>query len=113
MKGEHRYVVGDKHVRNDTNELSMRQKQHYKRLLNVEFIWYLDHLTGESQSEGTPMQSTLDKLKKALSEVKSVIAVGLSGKALEMIIAASDTGASIICDLISVIICDGKVPSDC
>ena len=44
--------------------------------------------------------------------MKAGKASGLSGIVVEMIPAASETDASMICDLAGAIICDGKVPSD-
>ena len=47
-------VVGDKLVKNDAGEMSMRKDskqkawlEHYQRLLNVEFDWDPDHLSEE------------------------------------------------------------------
>ena len=44
--------------------------------------------------------------------MKSGKAAGPSGIVVEMVKAADDTGATIIGDLTTVIICDGKVPTD-
>ena len=49
----------------------------------------------------------------AISKMKSDNAAGPSGIVVEMIKAASDSGATMIRDFASVIICDGKVPADC
>ena len=51
-------------------------------------------------------------VKKAISKMKSGKAADPSGIVVEMIKAAGDTGATMICDLATVIICDGKVPAD-
>ena len=50
--------------------------------------------------------------KKAISKMKSDKAAGPSDTVMEMIRAAGDTGATIIFDLASSIIRDGKVPTD-
>ena len=52
------------------------------------------------------------KAGKALGLMKAGKALGPSGIMLEMIRAAGDMGASMICDLAAAVICDGKVPSD-
>ena len=55
---------------------------------------------------------TLDMVKKAISQMKAAKALDPSGTVVEMIRAAGDSGASMICDLAAAIIHDGKVPSD-
>ena len=107
MRKENVDVVGDKPVKNDTGEMSMseeaKQNEHYERLLNVEFDWDPDHLSNEI---------TIDMVKKAISKMKSGKAAGPSGIVVEMIKAAGDTGATMIRDLATAIIRDGKVPTD-
>ena len=51
-------------------------------------------------------------VKAAISQMKAGKALGPSGIVVEMIRAAGDMGASMICDLAAAIIHDGKVPSD-
>ena len=51
-------------------------------------------------------------VKKAISKLKSGKAAGPSGIVEEMIKAAGDTGATMIRDLVTAIIRDGKVPTD-
>ena len=83
------------------------------RLLNVELDWDPDHLSKEPLPlEGPPIPITIDMVKKAISKMKLGKAAGPSGIVVEMIKAAGDTGATMICDLATAIIRDGKVPSD-
>ena len=119
LRKENADVVGDKPVKNDAGEMSMRddskQKawlEHYQRLLNAEFDWDPNHLSDESPEEGPPIPITIDMVKKAISQMKAGKAPGPSGIVVEMIRAAGDMGASMICDLAAAIIRDGKVPSD-
>ena len=86
--------------------------EHYQRLLNAEFDWDPNHLSDESPVEGPPIPITIDMVKKAISQMKVGKAPGPSGIVVEMIRAAGDTGASVICDLAAAIIRDGKVPCD-
>ena len=86
--------------------------EHCQRLLNVEFDWDPDHLSYQPPVEGPPIPITTDIVKKATSKMKAGKALGPSGIVVEMIPAAGDTGASMICNLAAAIICDGKVPSD-
>ena len=108
-------IVGDKLVKNDAGEMSMSQEakqnawaEHYERLLNVEFDWDPDHLSNKPPLEGLPIPITIDMVKKAISKMKSGKAEGPSGIVVEMIKAAGDTGATMINDLATAIIRDGK-----
>ena len=86
--------------------------EHYQRLLNVEFDWDPDHLSYHPLVEGPLIPITIDMVKKAISQMKAGKAPGPSGKVMEMIQTAGDMGASIIRDLTTAIIRDGKVPYD-
>ena len=119
MRKENVDVVGDKPVKNDTGEMSMSEEakqnawaEHYERLLNVEFDWDPDHLSNEPPLEGPPIPITIDMVMKAISKMKSGKAAGPSGIVVELIKAAGDTGATMIRDLATAIIRDGKVPTD-
>ena len=76
------------------------------------FDWDPDHLSYQPPVEGPPIPITIDMVKKAVSQMKAGKAPGPSGIMVEMIQAAGDRGASMICDLAAAIIHDGKVPSD-
>ena len=115
MRKENVDVVSDKPVKKDAGKMSMSEEakqnawtEHYERLLNVEFDWDPDHLS----LEGPPIPITIDMVKKAISKMKSGKAAGPLGIVVEMIKAAADTGATMIRDLATAIICDGKVPTD-
>ena len=62
--------------------------------------------------EGLSIPITIDRVKKAISQMKVGKVQGPSGIMVQMIQAAGDTGASMIRDLAAAIIHDGKVPSD-
>ena len=119
MRKENVDAVGDKPVKNDAREMSMSKEakqnawaEHYERLLSVEFEWDSDHLSNEPQLEGPPIPITIDMVEKAISKMKSGKAAGSSSIVVEIIKAAGDTGATMLCDLATAIICDGKVPTD-
>ena len=76
------------------------------------FDWDPDHLSNEPPLEGPPIPITIDMVKKAISKMKSGKAAGPSGIVVEMIKAAGDTGATMIRNLATALICDGKVPTD-
>ena len=86
--------------------------EHYQRLLNVEFDWDPDHLSYQPPVEGPPIPITTDMVKKAISQMKAGKVPGPSGIVVEMIQAAGDMGATMICDLAAAIIHDGKVSSN-
>ena len=87
-------------------------EEYYKRLLNKEFDWDPNHLSVEPPLEGPPILISRDMVKKAIAKMKTGKAAGPSGIVVEMIVAAGDTGVTMICDLANTIIRDGKVPSD-
>ena len=80
-----------------------------KGFSRLNFDWDPDHLSSQLPLEG-PI--TIDMVKKAISNMKSGKAAGPSGIVVEMIKAAGDTGATMIRDLATAIIGDGKVPTD-
>ena len=77
----------------------------------ISLFWDPDHLSNEPPLEGPPIPITIDMVKKAISKMKSGKAAGPSGIVVEMIKAAGDTGATMIRDLATAIIRDGKVPT--
>ena len=86
-------------MKNDVGEILMSddstQKawlEHYQRLLSAEFDWDPNHLSDESPAEGPPIPITIDMVKKAISQMKAVKALGPSGIVVEMIRAAGDMG---------------------
>ena len=83
-----------------------------KRLFNVEFDWDPDHLSNKPPLEGLHIPITIDMVKKAISKMKSGKSAGVSGKVVEMIKVARDTGDIMICDLATAVIRDGKVQTD-
>ena len=86
FRRENTDVVGDKPVKNDAGEMSMREDskqkawlEHYQRLLNVEFDWDPDHLSYQPPVEGPPIPVTIDMVKKAISQMQAGKAPGPSG----------------------------------
>ena len=120
FRKENAIVVGDNPVKNDAEEMSMnddsKQKLGLVRALpkasQCSVDWDPNHLSDESPVEGPPIPIPVDLVKKAISQMKAGKAPGPSGTVVEMIRAADDMGASMICDLAAAIIRDGKVSSD-
>ena len=77
MRKENVTFVGDKSVKNDTREMSMCEEakqnvcaEHFKRLINVEFDWDLEHLSNKAPLEGQPTPITINIMKKTISKTK-------------------------------------------
>ena len=85
-------VMGEKPVKNDAGQLSLDEeakkeawREHYERLLNVEFPWNPEDLSEESPVEGPSEPITLEMITKAISKMASGKAAGLSGIVAEML----------------------------
>ena len=78
-------VIGEKPVKNDAGQLSLDEeakkeawREHYERLLNVEFPWNPEDLSEESPVEGPSEPITLEMITKAISKMASGKAAGPS-----------------------------------
>ena len=65
----------------------------------MEFEWDPEHLSDEPPLEGPSIPLTILMMKKVISKIKFSRAAGPSGVVVEMIRAAVDTGATVLCDL--------------
>ena len=79
-------------------------KEHYKRLLNVEFDWNPDDLSPEERVEGPSEPITDELIAKAIDKMSLGKAAGPSGIIAEMIKSTGDIGASLIRELDEAII---------
>ena len=73
---------------------------------------HADNLSNEPQLEDAPVPITIDMVKNAISKMKLGKAAGPAGIVVEMIKAAGDTGATMIRDVATAIVRDGKVQTD-
>ena len=87
-------------------------REHYERLLNVEFPWNPEDLSEESPVEGPSEPITLEMITKAISKMASGKAAGPSGIAAEMLKPVGEAGAVEVRDLIEDIISEGCIPTD-
>ena len=83
--------MGEKHVKNDEGLLSLDEdakkeawKEHYERLLNVEFPWNPEDLSVENPVESPSEPITLEMITKAINKMASGKAAGPSGIVAEM-----------------------------
>ena len=108
-----------RNVKNDEGQLSLDEeskkeawKEHYERLLNVEFPWNPEDLSEESPVEGPSEPITLEMITKAITKMASGKAAGLSGIVAEMLKSVGEAGAEEVCDLVEIIISEGCIPTD-
>ena len=103
MRRDSQDVMGEKPVKNDAGQLSLDEeakkeawREHYERLLNVEFPWNPE----ESPVEGPSEPITLEMITKAISKMASGKAAGPSGIVAEMLKPVGEAGAVEVRDLI-------------
>ena len=111
--------MGEKPIKNDAGQLSLDEeakkeawREHYERLLNVDFPWNPEDLSEESPVEGPSEPITLEMIIKAISKMASGKAAGPSGIVAEMLKPVGEAGAVEVRDLIEDIISEGCIPTD-
>ena len=119
MRRDNQDVMGEKPVKNDAGHLSLDEeakraawKEHYERLLNVEFSWNPEDLSKESTVEGPSEPITLEMITKAISKMASGKAAGPSGIVAEMLKPVGESGAIEVHHLNEDIISEGRIPTD-
>ena len=119
MRRDNQDVMGEKPVKDDSGTLSLDQKakekawkQHYEKLLNVEFPWNPEDLSEQSPVEGPSEQITSKMIAKAISKMGMGKAAGPSGIVAEMLKPLGEAGVDLIRDLVEAIIREGHIPSD-
>ena len=119
MRRDNQDVMGEKPVKNDAGQLSLDEeskkeawKEHYERLLNVEFPWNPEDLSEESPVEGPSEPITLEMITKAITKMASGKAARPSGIVAEMLKPVGEAGAEEVCDLVENIISEGCIPTD-
>ena len=119
MRRDNQDVMGEKPVKNDAGQLSLDEeakraawKEHYERLLNVEFPWNPEDLSKESPVEGPSEPITLEMITKAISKMASGKAAGPSGIVAEMLKPVGESGAIEVHHLVEDIISEGRIPTD-
>ena len=107
------------HSKDDAGNLSISDnakkhawKQHYERLLNVEFPWDSDGLSEAPPVNGAPRLITVDMVSKAVSKMKIGKAAGPSGVVAEILKAAGDLCYPMLPDLANAMIHHNEIPSD-
>ena len=100
MRRDNQDVMGEKPVKNDAGQLSLEEeskkevwKEHYELLLNVEFPWNPEDLSGESPVEIPSEPITLEMITKAIITMAPGKAAGPSGIVAEMLKPVGEAGA--------------------
>ena len=119
MRQDNQDIIGDKCVKDDSGKLSTTDeakkvawKQHYERLLNVEFPWYPDHLSQDDPVQGAPPLITSEMVGKAVAKMKPGKAAGPSGIIAEMLKAGDEHCFQLLADLANCIISENEIPDD-
>ena len=109
MGRDNQDVMEEKPVKNDAGQLSLDEeskkeawKEHYERLLKVEFPWNPEDLSEESPVElqGPSEPITLEMITKAITKMASGKAAGPSGIVAEMLKPVGEAGAEEVRDLV-------------
>jgi exonuclease III len=119
MKRDNQDVVGEKPVKNDAGELSLDEdamksawKEHYERLLNVEFPWNPEDLSVESPVEGPSEEITSKMISNAINKMGMGKAAGPSGIVAEMLKPTGEAGIALVKDLVEAIVRVGHMPKE-
>lgn len=119
MKRENQDVIGEKCIRDDDGVMALDDeskktawKQHYERLLNVEFPWNPDHLSPAHPVSGAPVQITEKMVQESIKRMKVGKAAGPSGIVAEMLKASGEKCFGLITELMNHIIKEGCTPGD-
>ena len=119
ISGEGKVVMGEPCVLNDKGHLAKTMedklqawREHYNRLLNVEFSWDSEHLIESPPKEGPPVWIVREWVVKALGKMKKGKAAGPSGVVVEMLRAAGDAAVDLLHSLANEIVKAGRMPSD-
>ena len=119
MRRDNQDVVGEKPIKNDAGELSLDEetmkkawKEHYERLLNVEFPWNPEDLSEALPVEGPSEPITSSLVSKAIKKMALGKAAGPSGITAEMLKPTGEAGVVLIRDLIVAIVHEEHIPSE-
>ena len=119
MKDENCDVVGEKCIKDENGVIAFDDpsklrvwKEHYEKLLNVEFPWDSDSLPDVPPIAGPPPRISADMVASTLKKMKSGKAPGPSGLVAEMLRCGSVALNELIAKLATEILTEGKIPSD-
>ena len=118
MKRENQDVIGDKCVRDDdgvtAHDEAKRKawKQHYERLLNIEFPWNPDDLSAADPIHGAPVLITEKMIKEAVKRMKVGKAAGPSGVVAEMLKVSGQRCSSLLTELMNHVVKKGHIPAE-
>ena len=112
MRKENKDNVSEKCIQDNSgklaysNEKKKAWKQHYERLLNVEFPWNEEDLSVADLVLGPPTLVTQEMVEKSINKMKKGKASRPPGVVTEMLKGSSDICSKMIADLTNSIICN-------
>ena len=119
IRKENRDVLGEHCVRNDSGRivfdndgLKKAWREHYERLLNVEFEWDREGLDMPDPVLGPWPLVKEETVRKAVGKMKAGKAAGISGVTADMLGAAGNMGVVLMKDLINAVIKECTIPED-
>ena len=119
LKHENQDVIRENCIKNDEGKLAFTDeerllawKNHYNRLLNVEFPWDPETLDKQEPVPGPAIRITEHMVYSAIKSTKAGKAAGPSEVVVEMIQAAGDETLTLITELVNCIIYEERIPDD-
>jgi len=119
MRRDNQDVSGEKCVRDDQGVMSLDDeakkaawRQHYERLLNIEFAWNRDSLSAAEPILGPPPFISEKLVQTAINKMKVGKAAGPSGIVAELLKASGAECCRVVTQLTNAIIREDCIPSD-
>ena len=119
MNKKTKILLAKKCIRDDNGVLAFNEedkkkawKQHYERLLNVEFPWREGDLSTADPVLGPPLLTTKEMVVKSIFKMKNGKASGPSSVVTKMLKASSDICSELIADLTNSIVRENTMPSE-
>ena len=119
VKNESKDIVGEQCVRDDNGriminneEIKKAWREHYNRLLNVEYEWNRRDLEVLEPVAGPWPCIERETVDRAIGKMKLGKAPGVSELTAEMLKASGELGVALVTDLINAIINESFIPED-
>ena len=119
MRKENKDIVAQKCIQYDSGKLAYSNeekkkawKQHYERLLNVEFPWSQENLSAADPVLGPSTLVIWEMVEKSINKMKKGKAPGPSGVVTEMLKAYSNICSKMIADLTNSTTSDNTMPNE-
>ena len=118
MRKENEDIVGEKCIQDDSGKLAYSDeekkkawKQHYERLLNVEFPWRKEDLSVADPVLGPSTLVTQEMVEKSINKMKKGKAPSPLGVLTDMLKVSSNICSKMVANLTNSIIRDNTMPN--